>query len=140
MARISTIVYIPNTLAAARYHAAAKNLANTADFGREAFRLVDWMKSLPEFSSVFDQNKSRILGGAHRLDAFYLLDGRQYRKALSAYGRAFKFNPPVVLKEWYRVLYALLAPLGLAHLRTSYMRLRSTINNRKSKLKTRNPK
>ena len=134
MARISTIVYIPETLAAARYHAGAKNLTNTADFGREAFRIVDWMKSSPEFSSVFEHNKTRILGGAHRLDAFYLLDGGQYRAALSAYRRAFKYNPPLVLKEWHRIVYAVLALLGLTHLRTIYIRLRSIIKNRKSKI------
>jgi hypothetical protein len=45
MARITTIVYIPQKLASARYHAGTKNLANTADIGREAFRIMDWMKS-----------------------------------------------------------------------------------------------
>ena len=134
MARIAPMVYIPETLAAARYHAKAKNLTNTADFGREAFRIVDWMESAPEFSSVFRQNKARILGGAHRLDAFYLLDGRQYGAALSAYGRAFRFNPPVVLKEWHRVLYAGLALLGLARLRSIYTRIRSAFHHSKSKI------
>jgi len=125
MARIAPTVYIPETLAAARYHAGAKNLANTSDFGLEAFRIVDWMKSAPEFSSVFEHNKPRILGGAHRLDAFYLLDGNRYTAALSAYGRAFRFNPPVVLREWHRVLYAFLSLIGLTRLRKIYMRLRS---------------
>jgi hypothetical protein len=134
MARIAPIVYIPETLAAARYHADAKNLANTAEFGREGFRIVEWMKSSSEFSSIFEQNKPRILGGAHRFNAFYLLDGREYCAALSEYGRAFKFYPPVALKEWHRVVYAVLALLGFARLRAIYMQLRSTINNRKSKI------
>jgi glycosyltransferase involved in cell wall biosynthesis len=127
MARLASVVYIPETLAAARYHAAAKNLANTPDFGREAFRLVNWMTSSPEFSAIFEQNRARILGGAHRLDAFYLLDGGQYRAALAAYGRAFRLDPPVVLKEWHRVVYAILALLGLTRLRPIYMRLRSAL-------------
>ena len=131
MARISTMVYIPETLAAARYHAEAKNLASTADFGREGFRIVEWMKSSPEFSAAFEQNKTRILGGAHRFNAFYLLDGRQYRAALSEYGHAFKFYPPVVLKEWHRVVYAVLALLGFTHLRNVYMRLRSMLRKNK---------
>jgi hypothetical protein len=134
MARITTMVYIPETLAAARYHAGAKNLANTADFGREAFRIVDWMKSSPEFLLAFEQNKSRILGGAHRFNAFYLLDGGQYSAALSAYGRAFRFNPSVVLKEWHRVLFALLSLLGLTYLRSVYTRVRSAFHHSKSKI------
>jgi glycosyltransferase involved in cell wall biosynthesis len=132
MARIAPIVYIPETLAAARYHAGAKNLTNTADFGREGFRIVEWMKSASEFSSVFEQNTPRILGGAHRFNAFYLLDGGQYRAALSEYRRAFKFYPPVALKEWHRVVYAVLALLGFARLRATYIQLRSIIKNRKS--------
>jgi len=133
MARIATMVHIPETLAAARYHAGAKNITSTADFGREAFRIVDWMKSSAEFSSAFEQNKPRILGGAHRLDAFYLLDGGQYRAALSAYGRAFRFNPPAVLKEWHRVVYAVLALCGLVRLRSVYVQVRSAFHHSKSK-------
>jgi glycosyltransferase involved in cell wall biosynthesis len=125
MARIAPLIYIPKTLAAARYHTAAKNLARTADFGREALRLVNWMETVPEFSTAFQHNKSRIIGGAHRLDAFYLLDGNQYWAALSAYGKAFRYNPPVVLQEWHRVVYILLALVGLARLRPIYTRLRA---------------
>jgi glycosyltransferase involved in cell wall biosynthesis len=122
--RLAPAIYIPETLAAARYHAEAKNLAHTADFGRDAFRIVEWMRSAPEFAPVFEQNRRRVLAGAHRLDAFYQLDGGQYRKSLSAYARAFWYNPPVVLKEFHRVLYALFAPLGLAGLRSLYNKTR----------------
>jgi glycosyltransferase involved in cell wall biosynthesis len=131
MARIAPMVYIPETLAAARYHAGAKNLANTTDFGQEALRIANWMETAPEFSALFQQNRSRILGGAHRLDAFYLLDGNRYRAALSAYAQAFRFYPPVVLKEWHRVLYALLALIGFTPLRKIYVRLRNKFHSAK---------
>ncbi len=127
MAQIAPMVYIPQTLAAARYHAGAKNLAHTAEFGREALRIVDWMQANPDFSPVFEQQRTRILAGAHRLDAFYLLDGGFYARSLRAYARAFRYNPGVVLPEAHRVLYALLAPLGLKHLRSIYNRLRSSL-------------
>jgi glycosyltransferase involved in cell wall biosynthesis len=128
MAHLAPMVYIPETLAAARYHAEAKNLARTADFGREAFRIVNWMETSKEFSLLFEQNKTKILGGANRFDAFYLLEGGQYTAALAAYWRAFKFNPLVVLKEWHRVVYAGLALLGLKNLRGVYMRLRNLLS------------
>jgi len=127
MSRLAPIVYIPETLAAARYHAQAKNVARPAEFGREAFRLVDWMKNSPEFSTLFDKHKVEIMAGAERFDAFYLLEGAQYRQALAAYGRAWRYNPAIVLKEWHRVVYATLALLGLARLRSVYMRLRSAL-------------
>lgn len=123
--RLAPAVYIPETLAAARYHAEAKNLARTADFGREAFLLASWMQTDPHFAPLFAKNRRRILAGAHRLDAFYLLDGGFYARSLAAYARAFWYNPPVVLREAHRVLYALLAPLGLARLRPLFNQLRA---------------
>ncbi len=134
MAQIAPIVYIPRALAAARYHAEAKNLAHTTEFGREAFRIVDWMKTEPGLSPLFEKNRRRILAGAHRLNAFYLLDGGFYARSLAAYARAFRYNPGVVLPETHRVLYALLAPLGLNRARPIYARVRSFL--RKSSLNT----
>jgi glycosyltransferase involved in cell wall biosynthesis len=127
MAALAPMVYIPATLAAARYHAEAKNLARTADFGREAFRIVDWMRADPLLAPVFEPNRRRILAGAHRLDAFYLLDGGFYRASLRAYGQAFRYNPPVALREAHRVAYALLSLAGLARLRGLYTKMRTAL-------------
>jgi glycosyltransferase involved in cell wall biosynthesis len=127
MAALAPMVYIPETLAAARYHAEAKNLARTADFGREAFKIVDWMRADPALAPIFEGNRRRILAGAHRLDAFYLLDGGFYGASLRAYGRAFRCRPSVALKEAHRVTYALLSLLGLARLRGLYFNLRTAL-------------
>lgn len=134
MAQIAPIVHIPQALAAARYHPEAKNLAHTTEFGREAFRIVDWMETDLRFSTLFAPNHRRILAGAHRLNAFYLLDGGFYGQSLAAYARAFRYNPGVVLPETHRVLYALFAPLGLNRLRPLYTHIRSLL--RKRSLKT----
>jgi len=131
MARLAPLIYLPETLAAARYHAEAKNLSRTADFGREALRLVEWMRADPQFSALFEQNRRRILAGAHRLNAFYLLDGGFYADSLAAYARAFRYNPGVVLRESHRILYALTAPLGLSRLRGWYVALRAQIQRRR---------
>jgi glycosyltransferase involved in cell wall biosynthesis len=127
MARLAPMVYIPETLAAARYHAAAKNLARTADFGKEALRIVAWMQTDPVFAADFKRHENRIRGGAQRLDAFYLLDGGNYAAALKAYTRAFRYWPPVVLREFHRVIFAILGLLGLGRLRGLYMALRARL-------------
>lgn len=129
VAQIAPLLYLPRTLAAARYHAQAKNLAHTREFGREAFRIVAWMETDPRFAPLFAQHRRRILAGAHRLDAFYLLDGGFYRHSLAAYARAFRYNPVAVLAEAHRVLYAFFAPLGLKRLRSLYNRLRSSVKD-----------
>jgi glycosyltransferase involved in cell wall biosynthesis len=130
MARLAPLIYLPQTLAAARYHAEAKNLARTAEFGREAFRLIEWMRAAPRFSPLFEQNHRRILAGAHRLNAFYLLDGGFYAESLAAYACAFRYNPGVALRETHRILYALFAPLGLDRARVLYTRLRALLKKR----------
>lgn len=131
MARLAPTVCIPETLAAARYHAAAKNLARTAGFGQEAMRIVAWMQNSPQFADEFRRNENRILGGAQRLDAFYLLDGGNYPAALKAYARAFLSWPPVVLREFHRVIFAILGLFGLGRLRGVYMTARGKIRSSK---------
>lgn len=135
MACLAPLVYIPEALAAARYHPKAKNLARAADFGAEAFRLLAWMESAPEFAGPFDRLKNHVWGGAHRLNAFYLLEGGKYAAALMAYGRAFRFWPSVVLREFHRVIFAILGLLGLGRLRSLYMAVRSMIRMRQEKKK-----
>lgn len=132
MARLAPLVYLPKPLAAARYHPEAKNLARPADFGREAWRIVEWMQSDAGFSALFAAHRARILAGAGRFDAFYLLDGGFYGRALGAYARAFRYNPLVVLRDFHRVLYALLAPLGFTRLRALYVGLRARRNRKYS--------
>lgn len=127
MARLAPIVHIPETLAAARYHAEAKNLARTAEFGREAYRIVDWLQSDPAFASDFKRHEKRIRGGAQRLDAFYLLDGGHYALALQTYLKALTNSPQVVLRESHRVLFAMLGMLGLGYLRGLYVNLRKKL-------------
>ncbi len=127
MARLAPMIYLPETLAAARYHAAAKNLARATDFGQEAYRLVAWMQSDLAFAETFTRQRRHVWAGARRLDAFYLLDGGQPAAALAAYGKAFVQEPPVVLKEAHRVVFALLSLVGLGRLRGVYLRLRSRL-------------
>lgn len=127
IARLAPLVYVPETWAAARYHAEAKNLSRTADFGIEAFRIVAWMQSSPGFADNFARGEKRIRSGAHRFDAFYRLDGGDYVGALKAYLLAFRYSPAVVLREWHRVIFAILGLLGLGRLRGLYMKARSRL-------------
>ncbi|GAP09529.1 glycosyltransferase [Bellilinea caldifistulae] len=111
--------------AAARFHPAAKNVAQAAGFGNEALRLAAWMESDPRFKEHLPSVQRRMWAGAYRLDAFYRLDAGDRRAALAAYAQAFRYHPPTVLRDWRRLLYALLSPLGLEGLRQAYLRRRS---------------
>ncbi len=120
------LVYVPGARwSAARFHAAAKNVAQAGAFGSEAYRLAEWLGSAPEYQELMNQNRKKVWAGAHRLNAFYLLDGGQPGAALKAYWKAFWQYPATALPDWYRILYALLSPLGLGGIRRAYLRWRA---------------
>lgn len=122
MACVTQLKYVPGEVwAAARMHAGAKNVAEGEGFGQEAYRLVAWMQADARFRPYLQDQMHRVWAGAHRLNAFYLLDSGKPGEALRAYWRGLWKHPPTVLKDWRRILFALLSPLGIDRLRTRYI-------------------
>ena len=96
-------VYLPEPLAAARFHSAAKNRAHTEDFGKEAYRLANWMLTDPLTADRAKPIEKQIRGGAAWLDAHYLSDGGMPEKSLKAYAKAFRLFPQRVLEDKNRL-------------------------------------
>ena len=101
-------VYLQEPLAAARFHEAAKNRAHTEDFGREAYRLADWMLTDPLTAEIAKPIEKKIRGGAAWLDAHYLSDGGMPGKSLKAYAKAFTLYPQRVIEDKNRLALTLL--------------------------------
>ncbi|TAK12660.1 MAG: glycosyltransferase [Anaerolineae bacterium] len=114
--------YIPQTLAAARHHPAAKNTAQAARFGGEVYRILDWAQTQPALATMIERHPRKVWGGAHRLNARYLLDGGAPGPALRAYARAFANDPAYALKHWRRMVYALASAAGLGGMRKATRR------------------
>jgi len=122
MALNTRLKYQPGEVwAAARMHPGAKNVTATQAFGLEAYRIIGWMAEEPQFKPYLQNNMNKIWAGAHRLNAFYLLDGDKPGAALKVYWRGFLKYPPTVLKDWRRILFAVLSPLKLNILRKLYL-------------------
>ncbi len=121
------IKYSKRLWAAARFHASAKNVALASKFGKEAYRLVEWMQTNPEFQPYFKQNQKKILAGAHRMNARYLLDGGDYQETRKVYWKGLTTHLPTVLPEWHRFLYSIFAPFGFEKLKNLYLKLRFRI-------------
>lgn len=118
--------YVPERWAAARFHAQAKNVAQAARFGAEAYRIVDWMAGQPGLAELYRPLRRRIRAGAGRIDARYLLDGGQYAPALRAYLRSLTAHPAAALPEWRRMLYAAASMLvDVSALKRRYLERRS---------------
>ncbi|MFN2304643.1 MAG: glycosyltransferase family 2 protein [Anaerolineales bacterium] len=127
MALTTKLKYMPGEVwAAARMHESAKNVAEGEGFGREAYRLVAWMHADQRFKPYLENHTHKVWAGAHRVNAFYLLDSGKPREALRAYWRGFWSYSPTVLQDWRRILFALLSPFGVDRLRSRYLERRKT--------------
>jgi GT2 family glycosyltransferase len=124
IAQQGKILHVNQTWAAARYHAAAKNRAKAAQFGREAFRILDWAQNQAGLAEVVASVERRARASAHRVDARYLLDGGKSISALTAWMRALFIHPPTALARLNIPVSALLDLSGLSALRRLILRRR----------------
>jgi len=121
MAVIAEPVYVPGAVwAAARIHSDAKNVAHAQDFGAEAFRLAEWLCEDQRFSPLSDKLHDKIWAGAHRLNAFYLVEAGQYKPALKSYAKMLRLAPSAGKGTFKRMGYAALGALGVQNLRQNY--------------------
>jgi len=121
------ILYIPQIWSAARYHAESKNRAKAAEFGREAFRILDWAKSQAGLREAVSGVERRARASAHRVDARYLLDGGKSWAALKAWFRTFFIHPPTALARLNILVSAMLNIMGLGKLRDLFLRRRQRL-------------
>ena len=124
LAQHGEMIYLPQPLAAARYHPAAKNVAHASRFGVEAFRIIDWMQSDPNLANLYSLHEKQVKSGAHRLEGYYLLEGRDPWGGLRAYAKAIMEQPSVFSKELPHILYGILCLLHLDGIKTLYKRWR----------------
>jgi glycosyltransferase involved in cell wall biosynthesis len=117
LAQHGKILHVDQTWSAARYHAEAKNRAKAAEFGREAFRILDVARQDKNLVSILEKVNRRARASAHRVDARYLLDGGQPAKALFAWLKALFLHPPTALARMNILVSSILNLLGLGKLR-----------------------
>jgi glycosyltransferase involved in cell wall biosynthesis len=129
LAQQGKILHVPQTWAAARYHAEAKNRAKAAEFGREAFRILDAAAQDENLAPSLAKVNRRAHASAHRVDARYLLDGGKPAAAISAWMRAFFIHPPTALARLNILVSAILNLFGLEKLRSAIL------HNRKAQFK-----
>lgn len=118
------LLHVNQTWSAARYHAEAKNVAKAAEFGREAFRILETIAQDKDLAATLLKIDRRAHASAFRVDARYLLDGGLPGKALQAWFRALLIYPPVALKRMNIFVSAILNLLGLGKLREMILKRR----------------
>ena len=118
------LLHVDQTWAVARYHAEAKNRAKAAEFGREAFRVLENAQQDKNLAAVLAKVNRRARASAHRVDARYLLDGGQSAASLFAWMRALFIHPPTALARMNIFASAVLNLLGLGNFRESVLQKR----------------
>lgn len=124
MASLAPMAYIPERWAAGRFHGSAKNVAQAAKFGEEAFRILDWANSDPLISPALDGISRQSKAGALRINARYLLDAGKAWESIKSYLQSFVMHPSTALVEWNRIIFAFLSLFGLGFLQKQYNKLR----------------
>ena len=120
IARITKIRHVNKTWAVSRYHPEAKNVYLAEKCGEEAYRILEWAQTKPDLAPLIDKHSRKIWGGAHQLNARYLLDSQKNWKAFLLYLRAVWSWPPLFLGSWKRVIFSGLSVVGLGFLRDWY--------------------
>lgn len=129
LAQHGKILHVEQTLSAARYHAEAKNRAKAAEFGHEAFRILDVVAKDENLAPVFAKVNRRARASAHRVDARYLLDGGKPLHSLLAWMRALFIHPPTALARMNLFVSAILNLSGLGKLRSAILKKREAKNH-----------
>ncbi|MBI5822388.1 MAG: glycosyltransferase [Chloroflexi bacterium] len=124
IAQHGNILHVNQTWSAARYHAEAKNRAKAAEFGREAFRILEAVAQDDNLAPIFAKISRRARASAHRVDSRYLLDGGLPAKALSAWMRALLIHPTTALARMNILASAVLNLLGLGKIRSEILNKR----------------
>ena len=129
IAQQGKILHADQTWSAARYHAEAKNRAKAAEFGREAFRILETVARDFHLAPILAKVTRRAHASAHRVDSRYLLDGGQPARAFSAWICALFIHPPTALARMNILVSSILNLLGLGKIRNAILSKRKDVNN-----------
>jgi glycosyltransferase involved in cell wall biosynthesis len=122
------IKHIDEFWAAARFHPAAKNITHAARFGKEAFRIYEWMGKQPDSPLLFQKDKKKIEAGAYLLKARYLLDSEDNWAAFKNYMKGVTLDMSSLPREINRIVYSLLNSLvPLEKLKENFLHKRTEI-------------
>ncbi|OGO25467.1 MAG: hypothetical protein A2Y54_05810 [Chloroflexi bacterium RBG_16_51_16] len=124
IARLGRLLHVPEVWSAARYHTAAKNRAQAVDFGREAFKVLEWVREDTNLAATYSRVRRRATASAHRFNARYYLDGGRPWSSMQSWIRSFWIHPATGLARLNIFISAFLELVGLSVIRRAILRLR----------------
>ena len=122
MAELAPIHYVPELWAAARFHAAAKNIAQAPEFGKEAYEVADWMRGQPTLADLYQSDRAKISPAFTASMADICPKGGLSKKSLQCYARSFLAYPPVAVQDWKRIVFTVFSMFGFTQIAPMYRR------------------
>ncbi len=129
------MLHVNGYWAVERLHDSAKSISLAAQFGPDAFALVDSLSQEILFAPTIEQHHAEIYAGLHIFSARRLIDSRQPRPALGHFWKAFRLAPRRVLRVWYKVIQALGGAIGLGNLFLVYRSSRRRLQHHSARLR-----
>jgi glycosyltransferase involved in cell wall biosynthesis len=123
------LVHVDDFWGVERSHDSAKTISLAAQYGPEAFALVETLKADPLFEPTLLEYGSEIYAGLHIFSARRLIDARQPRLALKHFQQAFRLAPRRVVHFWFKVLQGLGGAVGLGGLFLAYRTARRRLQH-----------
>lgn len=123
------LVHMDDFWGVERSHDSSKTISMAAQYGPEAFALVETLKADPLFVPTLMEYESEIYAGLHIFSGRRLIDARQPRLALKHFQQAFRLAPRRVVHFWFKVLQALGGVVGLGGLFLAYRTTRRRLQH-----------
>jgi hypothetical protein len=128
------LVHVDGFWGVERSHDSAKTISLAAQYGPDAFALVEALKADPLFKPTLDAHGREIDAGLHIFSARRLIDARQPRPALQHFRQALRLAPRRVARVWFKVLQGLGGAVGLGGLFLVYRSTRRRLQHGTTRL------
>jgi glycosyltransferase involved in cell wall biosynthesis len=117
-----------------RSHETAKTISLAAQYGPDAFVLLDDLRTKPLFREVIQQNEREIYAGIHIFSARRLIDARQPSEALKHFWEAFQLSPIEAIRMWFKVVQAVGGLVGLGDVILNLRNIKRWLHPQKGRL------
>jgi len=128
------LVHVDGFWGVERSHDSSKTVSLAAQYGPEAFTLVEALKADPLIAPTLMEYGSEINAGLHIFSARRLIDARQPRLALKHFRQAFRLAPRRVAHFWFKILQGLGGIVGLGGLFLAYRTARRRLQHGSKRL------
>jgi glycosyltransferase involved in cell wall biosynthesis len=122
------IVHINRFWAIERSHESAKTVSLAAQYGPDAFALIENLRKDPIFQEVIEMYEQEIDAGVHAFHGKRLIDALQFSGALVEFWRVVRMHPPTIKKIWFKMAQAFGGMIGLGGF---FLKLRDLNRRRK---------